>query len=131
MESSESIPPEIRASVEADALFGALRRGDYASAAKSQERLKGLGWHLSREAPRPKPARRTDRPRPPEATMARKVDRFVQRGAHCCLCHRWPAPVDFWVEGRIMLTCRICATRPDTRVRLEEIAEIEWAGTTA
>ncbi len=60
--------------------------------------------------------------------MARKVDRLVRRGAHCCLCQSWPAPVESWVEGRIMLTCRICAARPDTRVRLEEIAEIEWAG---
>ena len=60
--------------------------------------------------------------------MARKVDRLVARGAHCCLCRNWPAPFESWVEGRIMLCCRACAARPDTRVRLEEIAEIEWTG---
>ena len=53
-----AIQPEIRASVEANAFFLALKDGDYASAAKSQERLKELGWYLSREAPRPKPTRR-------------------------------------------------------------------------
>ncbi len=79
----------------------------------------------------PRPPLVRERPRPPKATMARKVDRFVKRGAHCCLCHRWPAPIESWVEGRIMLVCRSCAARPDTRVRLKEIAEIEWAGTTA
>ncbi len=58
MDPVATIQPEIRASVGANAFFLALRDGDYASAAKSQERLKELGWHLSREAPRPKPARR-------------------------------------------------------------------------
>ena len=40
MYTAESIPPEVRASVEANALFDALRRGDYAAAAKAQERLR-------------------------------------------------------------------------------------------
>jgi hypothetical protein len=82
-------------------------------------------------------ARPTDRPswrprrariqtRPPEATMARKVDRFVRRGAHCCLCRTWPAPVESWVDGRIMLTCRTCAGKPSTPARLKEIAAVEW-----
>ena len=33
METDEPIPPEIRAGVEANAVFDALRRGDFASAA--------------------------------------------------------------------------------------------------
>jgi hypothetical protein len=85
-------------------------------------------------APVPRP---TDRPswrprrpgretRPTEATIDRKVDRFVRRGAHCCLCRSWPAPVESWVSGRIMLTCRTCAGKPSTPARLEEIASVEW-----
>jgi hypothetical protein len=50
--SLEPIPPEIRAGVEANALFDALRRGDYVTAARAQVRLRELGWHLSRETPR-------------------------------------------------------------------------------
>jgi hypothetical protein len=61
--------------------------------------------------------------------MARKVDRFVRRGAGCCLCRRWPAPVESWVSGRIMLCCRTCAARPDTAARLREIADVEWVST--
>ena len=38
--------------------------------------------------------------------MDRKVDRFVRRGAGCCLCRAWPAPCESWIDGRIMLTCR-------------------------
>jgi hypothetical protein len=60
--------------------------------------------------------------------MARKVDRFVKRGAHCCICRSWPAPVESWVSGRIMLTCRTCAAKPETAARLREIAEVEWSG---
>jgi hypothetical protein len=85
-------------------------------------------------APAPRP---TDRPswqprrpgmreKPPEATINRKVDRFVRRGAHCCLCRSWPAPVESWVAGRIMLTCRTCAGKPNTLAHLEEIAAVEW-----
>jgi hypothetical protein len=55
---SEQIPVEIRARVEANALFDAVRWGDYASAAQAQERLRALGWHLSRE-----PAERRHRTR--------------------------------------------------------------------
>jgi hypothetical protein len=53
MENVEPIPPEIRAGVEANALFDAVRRGDFASAARAQENLKELGWYLSREQPKP------------------------------------------------------------------------------
>jgi hypothetical protein len=49
MSTMESIPPEARASVEANALFDAVRRGDYAAAAKAQERLRELGWIIARE----------------------------------------------------------------------------------
>jgi hypothetical protein len=62
-------------------------------------------------APRPtyrptwRPRRARNQARPPEATMDRKVNRFVRRGAHRCLCRAWPAPGENWVAGRIMLTC--------------------------
>jgi hypothetical protein len=49
MVSAEDIPVEIRARVEATALFDALREGDYASAAEAQEHLRSLGWYVSRE----------------------------------------------------------------------------------
>jgi hypothetical protein len=52
MSTVEPIPPEIQAGVEANALFDALRRGDYATAARAQERLREMGWHLSRETPK-------------------------------------------------------------------------------
>ena len=83
-------------------------------------------------APRPtdrptwRPRRAMSHARPPEATIDRKVDRFVRRGAHCCLCRAWPAPVESWVDGRIMLTCRSCSGKADTLARLEEIASMEW-----
>jgi hypothetical protein len=51
----EEIPVEIRASVEANALFDCIRRGDFAGAARAQQRLIELGWYISRE---PKPQRR-------------------------------------------------------------------------
>lgn len=54
---AEPIPPEIHARVAANTLFDAVRRGDYATAAKAQERLRGLGWHLTREPDNP--ARKT------------------------------------------------------------------------
>jgi hypothetical protein len=80
--------------------------------------------------PTDRPSWRPRRPRsevrPPEATMERKVDRFVKRGAHCCLCRRWPAPVENWVSGRIMLVCRPCSEKPDTTARLREVASVEW-----
>jgi hypothetical protein len=83
-------------------------------------------------APRPtdrptwRPRRLRRRERPPEGVMDRKVDRFVRRGAHCCLCRTWPAPVESWIDGRIMLTCRSCSGKADTQARLEEIAAVEW-----
>jgi hypothetical protein len=49
----EAIPHEIRAEVETNALFSALRRGDFAAAAHAQERLRQMGWHLTRETPQP------------------------------------------------------------------------------
>lgn len=34
-------------------MLDALVRGDFAVAAREQERLRDLGWYISREAPRP------------------------------------------------------------------------------
>ena len=80
--------------------------------------------------PTDRPTWRPRRPgrqeRPPEGVMDRKVDRFVRRGAHCCLCRTWPAPVESWIAGRIMLTCRSCSGKADTMARLAEIALVEW-----
>jgi hypothetical protein len=81
-------------------------------------------WQIDRPSWRPRRAR--NETRPPETTMARKVDRFVRRGAHCCLCHTWPAPVESWVNGQIMLVCRSCSGKPNTLARLREIAAVEW-----
>jgi hypothetical protein len=50
---SETIPTEVRASIEANALFDALQRGDYAAAAKAQETLRELGWNISRDLRKP------------------------------------------------------------------------------
>ena len=61
MNTSEEIPVEVRARIEANALFEALRSGDYAGAAQAQERLRALGWHVSRE---PAPQGRAARQRP-------------------------------------------------------------------
>ena len=55
-----------------------------------------------------------------------KVDQFVRRGACCCLCRTWPAPVESWVAGRIMLVCRTCSEKASTPARLQEIAAVEW-----
>jgi hypothetical protein len=57
MEATVDIPPEMRASVECNALFDALRRGDYAAAASAQNRLRELGWTVTRED-RPKRVRK-------------------------------------------------------------------------
>jgi len=73
-----------------------------------------------------RPRRSGRRERPPEGVIDRKVDRFVRRGACCCLCRCWPAPVESWVDGRIMLVCRSCAGMASTPARLEEIASVEW-----
>jgi hypothetical protein len=54
MEDPIEIPPEIRAEVETRALFEAVRRGDYAQAARAQERLREMGWHINREQPKPR-----------------------------------------------------------------------------
>jgi hypothetical protein len=51
VETQELIAPETRARVEANALFEAVRQGDYQAAAVAQQRLKELGWHVSREQP--------------------------------------------------------------------------------
>jgi hypothetical protein len=59
---AETIPPEIHARVAANTLFDAVRRGDFATAARAQERLRGLGWHLTREPEKParKPSRASE-----------------------------------------------------------------------
>jgi len=49
MTGAEEIPVEIRARVEAGALFESVRVGDYAGAARAQERLRALGWRITRE----------------------------------------------------------------------------------
>jgi hypothetical protein len=58
MEDQDKIPVEVRASVEANALFDALRRGDFDAAARAQNRLRELGWHISREPSKPHRRRR-------------------------------------------------------------------------
>jgi hypothetical protein len=68
-EDESTIPPELRAAAEATCLFDALRRGDLELAARAQEKLRELGWYLSREAPRP--SRRTTR----QTAPGREVDR--------------------------------------------------------
>lgn len=70
MDPSEDIPVEIRARVEAAALFDALRSGDYTVAAQAQESLRVLGWHLSRE---PVPQRRVTRQKPRREADGREV----------------------------------------------------------
>jgi hypothetical protein len=47
------IPVEARAAVECNALFDALRYGDYPAAARAQERLRELGWDVRRVSGRP------------------------------------------------------------------------------
>jgi hypothetical protein len=46
------VPVEIQARVEANLFFDALRAGDYAGAARAQDNLRALGWHVSREPAR-------------------------------------------------------------------------------
>ncbi len=53
MDPPDRISPEIRARAEANALFLALHRGELARAAQAQERLRLLGWNLTREQPKP------------------------------------------------------------------------------
>ena len=82
-------------------------------------------------APRPRIDRLGDRDAPGVKQAARGDDgaeggSVLAAGAHCCVCRTWPAPVETWVSGRIMLTCRSCAGKPSTRARLEEIAAVEW-----
>jgi hypothetical protein len=52
MQQSDHISPEIRARAEANALFLALHHGELDKAARAQERLRQLGWNLTREQPR-------------------------------------------------------------------------------
>jgi hypothetical protein len=46
---TDEIPIEIRARVEANALFDAVQAGDYTRAAQAQERLRALGWIVRRD----------------------------------------------------------------------------------
>jgi len=62
MDAVIEIPDEARAAVECNALFDALRHGDYVAAAKAQTRLQELGWDLRRVGS--KPPRRPAAPRP-------------------------------------------------------------------
>ena len=61
MSTVDAIPPEIQAGVEANAMFDAIRRGDFATAARAQARLKEMSWHLSRELPKSKSRRNARR----------------------------------------------------------------------
>jgi hypothetical protein len=83
------------------------------------ERLPSLWWRRRRPATR----------RPVERSTARDgriVDRWIRRGASCCLCKRWPAPYDRRVHGRLLLLCRSCQSKPDSSARIEEIIFTEW-----
>jgi hypothetical protein len=62
MEAPIQIPVEARAAVECNALFDALRHGDYSAAARAQERLRELGWDVRRLSS--KPARRPSNHQP-------------------------------------------------------------------
>jgi hypothetical protein len=55
----DTIPPEIRARVECNFFFLAIRDGDYAAAARAQERLRALGWTLGRHRPQSPRRRRS------------------------------------------------------------------------
>ena len=70
MNTAEDIPVEVRARVEATALFAALQTGDYASAARAQERLRSLGWHVTRE---PSPRQRVSRGKSQPEGIGREV----------------------------------------------------------
>lgn len=48
MSTADEVPPEIRARVEANAFFDALREGDYGRAAKAQERIQQFGYYVGR-----------------------------------------------------------------------------------
>jgi hypothetical protein len=54
------IPPEIRARIEAIAFLEAIREGDYAGAARAQERIQKHGYLIGR-APEKRPARKAPR----------------------------------------------------------------------
>jgi hypothetical protein len=54
------IPSEAMARAECNILFGSLIQGDFAGALRAQERLRQMGWYVSREAPKP-PRRRKPR----------------------------------------------------------------------
>ena len=48
-----SIPIEIRARVEANAFFDAILEGDYARAARAQERIQRYGFRIGRTTEKP------------------------------------------------------------------------------
>jgi hypothetical protein len=54
MDDITSIRTETLVRIEVNALLDALTRGDFAEAAEAQARPKGLGWYITREAPRPR-----------------------------------------------------------------------------
>jgi hypothetical protein len=53
MSDRAALQPEIKASIEAHALFDALSRGDLSEAARAQKRLRSMGWTVTRERPKP------------------------------------------------------------------------------
>jgi hypothetical protein len=49
----QTIQPEAIVRGEFNVMLDAVQRGDFATAAKCQERLSELGWIISRKRPRP------------------------------------------------------------------------------
>jgi hypothetical protein len=76
-----------------------------------------------------RPRRLRSESRPSEDRLERTIDRLVRRRAACVLCGFWPAPCDHRIRGRLMLVCRACQARPETRTRLDEIVRVDWAAT--
>jgi hypothetical protein len=94
---------------------------------------------LEVEPPRPTPlphgwwrhrARTSTRPveRSPDRDD-QTIDRWVQRGASCCLCGAYPAAKDHWVAGKLLLLCRVCDRRPDALTRVQELVTVDWRET--
>jgi hypothetical protein len=76
-----------------------------------------------------RPPRARSDPTPSQDRVERVVDRWVRRGVGCAICHHWPAPCHHRVRDHVFVICRACAARPDTVVRLEEIALVDWRET--
>jgi hypothetical protein len=82
-----------------------------------------------RNVPSWRPRRARSDSRPSEDRQEWTINRLIRRHAACVLCGRWPAACDHRIRGRVMLVCRACESRPDTPVRLAEIAMVDWSAT--